>query len=144
MAFQKGLVEDESFLSLRDKYGLRLETHQTGVNKYDEDIGIASLASSVEAGQIDLPWGDEQSEFMSEELIAQFRAWKPIRDRATGKIKFQRGNRLKQDQLMALWFGWIWWTTLRTNQPKVEASSAFSMHGLPFKPTNSGLMVPRR
>lgn len=141
MAFQKGLMEDEFFLDLSRKYGLRLESHETGMNKYDEDIGMASLASSVEAGSIDIPWGDERSEFMSEQLISQFHAWKPIRDRMTGKLKFQRGNRLRQDQLMALWFGWIWWTSLRTNQTATQSS--FTMGGLPFTPTSAGLLVPR-
>jgi hypothetical protein len=143
MAFQKGLMEDEAFIELARKYGLRLESHETGLNKYDEDIGMASLASSVENGSIDIPWGDEKSEFMSEQLIAQFRAWKPIKDRITGKIKFQRGNQLRQDQLMALWFGWIWWTSLRTAGTDKQASQSFNMGGLPFTPTSTGLLVPR-
>jgi hypothetical protein len=143
MAFQKGLMEDESFTALRDRYGIRLESHETGINKYDEDIGMASLASSVEAGNIDLPYGDEASEYSTDVLVAQFRAWKPTRDRATGKLKFQRGNRLRQDQLMALWFGWIWWTSLRTNAPVEDLSKAFRRGGLPFTPTSSGLLVPR-
>ena len=143
MAFQKGLMEDESILEVAKRHGMRLESHLTGVNKYDENIGVPSMASSFEAGCIDVPYCTEYDVAVADGFFAQLRAWKPIRDKATGKLKFQRGNRLRQDQLMAFWFVWIWWSELRTNIAPQNASSAFQMSGLPYRPTSTGLLIPR-
>jgi hypothetical protein len=101
------------------------------------------MASSFEAGNIDLPYNTDYDQAVSDQFIAQLRAWKPVRDKATGKLKFQRGNRLRQDQLMAFWFTWIWWTELRTNITPQNASAAFQMAGLPYRPTSTGLLVPK-
>lgn len=143
MAFQKGLMEDESILAVAKRHGMRLESHLTGINKYDESIGIPSMASSFESGNIDLPYNTDFDQAVSDQFIAQLRAWKPVRDKQTGKLKFQRGNRLRQDQLMAFWFCWIWWTELRTNIVPQNLSTAFRMSGLPYTPTSTGLLIPR-
>jgi hypothetical protein len=143
MAFQKGLINDEAFTALRDKYGLRIESHMTGYNKYDENIGVPSMASSIESGRMDLPYLNETDRFITDGLTAQFRAWKPVRDRTTGKLKFQRGTQLRQDQLMALWFTWIWWQETVSGVGLIaDASQGFQRQGLPFAPTPSGLLVP--
>jgi hypothetical protein len=142
MAFQKGLMEDEFIVETAKRHGMQLESHLTGNNKYDENIGIPSMASSFEAGSIDVPYNTEFDRAIADGLFAQLRAWKPIRDKSTGKLKFQRGTRLRQDQLMAFWFLWIWWTELRTNVVDYQASSAFNRAGLPYRPTGSGLLVP--
>lgn len=143
MAFQKGLIQDEAFTDLERRYGLRIESHLTGYNKYDENIGIPSMASTVEAGRLDLPYQTEKDRFITDGLTAQFRAWKPTRDRNTGRLKFKRGTQLRQDQLMALWFTWIWWQeTVSGVGVTPIADQGFQRAGLPFAPTPSGLLVP--
>lgn len=144
MAFQKGLMEDEFITDVARRHGMRLESHLTGINKYDENIGIPSMASSFEAGAFDLPYATDYDKAVSDQLIAQLRAWKPTRDRITGKLKFKRGNQLRQDQLMAVWFAWIWWTELRTSTlTDLRAGTTFTRAGLPFAPTRGGLLIPR-
>lgn len=41
---------------------------------------------------------------------------------------------------MALWFVWILWQSRRKTAG--QSSSSFRAHGLPWKPTTSGLVVP--
>ena len=143
MAFQKGLINDEAFLKLKQEHGLRIESHMTGYNKYDENVGVPSMASTVESGGLDLPYQTDRDRFVTDCLTAQFRAWKPTVDRTTGRLKFKRGNQLRQDQLMALWFVWIWWQELvAATGLEVTDDQAFNMGGLPFAPTRSGLLVP--
>ena len=143
MAFQKGLIEDEWINDVAAEFGMRIESHMTGLNKYDENIGVPSMASSFENGDIDLPFQSEYDRAVTDSLTAQLRSWKPTRDRITGQLKFKRGTQLVQDKLMAFWFGWIWWASLRA-EPKsdVNTSEAFRMGGLPYRPTGTGLLVP--
>lgn len=144
MAFQKGLMEDEAINEVADRHGMRLESHLTGSNKYDEEVGIPSMASSVESGLIDLPYADDTDRFKTDLLLSEFRAWKPIRDKATGRMKFQRGTQLRQDMLMALWFGWIWWINLYAGSKAdaVDMSQGIKFGGVPYGMTNTGFLLP--
>lgn len=135
MAFQKGLIYDENLIELRDYWGFSIRDHLTGWNKYDPDIGVPSMAESFRKQEIVLPYSeDTYTRFEIDELCRQLYAWKPG----------VRGNRLRQDRVMALWFCWIMW---RERWKKPMASSTFSKSGfkrsgLPYRATPSGLLLP--
>jgi hypothetical protein len=135
MAFQKGLVHDENLLELRDYWGFSIRDHLTGWNKYDPDIGVPSMAESFRKHEIVLPYGeDSYTRFEIDELCRQLYAWKPG----------VRGNRLRQDRVMALWFSWIMWRE-RWKKPAAGVNhmgEGFRREGLPYRPTRSGLLLP--
>lgn len=135
MAFQKGLVHDENLLELRDYWGFAIRDHLTGWNKYDPDIGVPSMAESFRKHEIVLPYGeDSYTRFEIDELVRQLYAWKPG----------VKGNRLRQDRVMALWFCWIMWRE-RWKRPANGASTmsdGFRREGLPYRATRSGLLLP--
>lgn len=134
MAFQKGLMHDESILELRNLHGFALRDHLTGWNKYDAEIGVPSMAKDFAERKIILPWADDETtRFLIGQLKSQLYAWKPG----------VRGNRLRQDMVMALWFCWIMWRE-RMKKP-VEGKRShqgFRRDGLPYAPTSSGLLLP--
>lgn len=106
MNFQKGLVRDERLKQLSAMFGFRLREHLTGINKYEENIGVPSMATSFTRGEIVLPYApDDYTRQRMDELVRQLHAWKIDDKRGTAA----RGTRLRQDQVMALWFGWILW-----------------------------------
>ncbi|MCP3881222.1 MAG: hypothetical protein GY701_22940 [Sulfitobacter sp.] len=130
--FQAGLARDERLLDLKRKYGFRLSEHLTGINKYDENIGVPSMASSFSLGEIELPGAaDDTTRHMIDQLKAQLLAWKPLK----------RGNQLRQDQVMALWFGWILWMERRRSMK--DRVPEFNIGGLPYDMTRVGLIVPQ-
>jgi hypothetical protein len=104
MNFQRGLARDDRLLALKDRYGFRMREHLTNINKYDENIGIASMAGDWEAGKIILPYFDERrTRLPIDELCRQLKAWRPL----------ARGSRLRQDRVMTMWFAWIVWQEQR-------------------------------
>lgn len=132
MAFQKGLERDPEMERLADSWGFNVRPHLTGNNKYDENIGIPSLATAVRRGEIELPFaGDDRTQYWVGELIRQMKQWKP----------HVRGNRVRMDLLMTLWFLWIVWQE-RGRGDDGQGSEAFRFAGLPFRPTKMGLMTP--
>jgi hypothetical protein len=129
--FQRGLARDERFKDLSDKYGFAMREHLTNISKYDEDIGVASMVSTFIKKEIDIPYAaDDKTRAMADQYRHQLLRWRP-------GIK---GNILRQDQVMATWFPWIVWQQRRRTHPISGAS--FNSGGLPWKPTNSGLLVP--
>ena len=146
MAFQKGLMEDEAIKDVAARHGMRLESHMTGLNKYDEEVGVPSMASSVESGLIDLPYSTDHDRYLTDLLLSEFRAWKPYRDKHTNRLKFKRGTQLRQDMLMALWFGWIWWINLYAGSSidGRDMSEGINFGGVPYGMTNTGLLTPNR
>lgn len=130
-AFQKGLSSDRQLIQMQDRYGFAIRSHLTNDNKYDQEIGIASMARDCRLGLIDLPYAeDTHTRFVIDELINQLKRWRP-------HIK---GARLRQDRLMALWFGWILWRERRGSEN--FDPSQFSFAGMPYRPTYTGLIVP--
>lgn len=134
MNFQKGLANDERLQELRYEYGFSLRPHLTGWNKYDDDIGVASMAMSFNRGDIVLPWApDNVTRTKVEELIRQLKAWRP----------FIRGTRLRQDQVMALWFAWILWQSRHKRAPdETEKRDGWRVQGVPWQTMSSGLILP--
>lgn len=104
--FQRGLARDERLQALKRRYGFTMAEHQTNANKYDDDIGVASMAGDWEAGKIRLPYDptDRRTRDEIDELCKQLRRWKPL----------IRGNRQRMDRVMAMWFAWIYWQQQRT------------------------------
>ena len=130
MVFQKGLSRDERLIEMTNRYGFRVREHLTGVNKYDETIGVPSMALSFMRGEIDIPYADDKStRHMVDQLIRQLKAWRPLK----------RGTRLRQDQVMALWFIWILWR--QRKQSFDVDSSQFNFKGLPWKASLSSSKV---
>lgn len=130
--FQKGLRNDDRLKALERREGFVVRGHLSGVNKYDEDIGIPSLAGSMRAGEVIIPWADDPiTQAEMGELVRQLRAWKPG----------QRGSKHRMDRLMALWFVWILWQE-RWKQPPASGPGQFKRQALPWSPTSSGLLVP--
>jgi hypothetical protein len=131
-AFQKGLFGDEGLARLRERHGFTVGGHQTGINKYDPNLGIAAMARSFSRNEIEIPGGDDPATTrFREALVTELHAWRPN----------MRGTRLKQDYVMALWFMWMWWQRHRDALVGVGAAD-FTFGGLPYGPTNTGLVLP--
>lgn len=132
MNFQRGLSRDERLLEMRDHYGFAVREHLTGWNKYDEDIGIASMVTSFVKGEIDLPWAeDPYTRHEIGELVRQLKAWRPK----------ARGNKLRQDRVMTLWFLWILWRSRYKAEPETNHMQGFK-RDVPWSGTKTGLIIP--
>ena len=137
--FQLGLKNDERLEEMSRKYGFEIRGHTTGWNKYDDDIGVASMATSFIKGEIILPWADDElTRHEIGELKRQLFAWKPG----------ARGSRLRQDRVMALWFVWMLWRSRRKSLEGLgsTAGQGFQRQTMPgdWLVTGTGLMVPKR
>jgi hypothetical protein len=133
MAFQKGLLHDQSLLELKARRRLNIRDHLTGWNKYDPDIGIPSMVQDFISKDIIIPWADDDyTREMSGALVRQLYNWKPG----------MKGNRLRQDLLMALWFCWIIWRERYKKPTEIEHRTGWARAGLPYRPTATGLLVP--
>jgi hypothetical protein len=132
MNFQRGLSRDERLIEMAKHYGFATREHLTGMNKYDEDIGIASMVTSFIKGEIILPWADDDyTRSEVGELVRQLKAWRPKK----------RGNKLRQDRVMALWFIWILWRNRWKSTDVGSAGSGFQRN-VPWAGTKSGLIIP--
>jgi hypothetical protein len=134
MNFQRGLARDERLLDMQSHYGFALREHLTGWNKYDENIGVASMCESFLREEIVIPWADDDlTRNEMDELVRQLRAWKP------GK----RGTKLRQDRVMALWFVWILW---RQRYKRTDLGAAntgqWQTRAVPWKGTSNSLIIP--
>ncbi len=135
MNFQKGLVTDERLMEMRNQLGFNVSGHRTGWNKYDENIGVASMAESFRREEILLPWAEDPlTRQQIGELIRQLKAWKPM----------ARGNKLRQDMVMALWFVWILWRTRYKGVVTGDSSGAegWKRQGVSWGASQSGLILP--
>jgi hypothetical protein len=134
MNFQKGLARDERLLDMRTFFGFALREHLTGWNKYDENIGIPSMAESFRRKEIILPWADDDlTRLEIGELVRQLKAWKPG----------QRGSKHRMDRIMALWFVWILWRSRwKSADSQVNNPQSWRRSGVPYTKTNTGLIIP--
>jgi hypothetical protein len=121
--FQKALARDDRLLAVKAKYGFLMKEHTTSGNKYDEDLGIASLAGDWEVGKILLPYANEpNTRAVIDEILRQLRAWRP----------HVSGKKLRQDRVVCMWFAWIWWTEHRHRLNRKHG--AWHRQGLPYAP----------
>lgn len=135
-AFQRGLLRDDSILSLRDKYGLSLVPHQTGSEKNDPAIGVPSMAAGLERGQIILPHSSDPATVQFyDQIKKELLSWRPG----------VRGNRLTQDMVMVMWFLWMQWRKHRETLDALASirvdGGGFRVRGLPYAPTATSLIT---
>jgi len=124
MAFQTALGKDDRMLAFAQKYGFRIYPHTTGDNKFDSNFGVASMATSIRAQEMTIPWGDEEAEEKFRPLLNEMEKWRP----------HVRGVKLRMDAIMSLWFMHLFWTSQK-NVIDFEAKKAsFKRQGLPWKP----------
>lgn len=123
--FQRGLARDERLIALCRSYNCEIVEHLTGINKYDADIGIRSMAGDWKAGSIELPYDDADEATMEEinEFWRQLKKWRPL----------AKGNLLRQDRVVTMWFAWIWWINNRHRLSVVAAP--IRRQGLPYRAT---------
>lgn len=132
-AFQKGLLDDQGLVSLRERFKFRSHGHQTGANKYDPDLGIPQMARSFERSELILPGAEDSETAAARALLDDHMIkWRP----------YKRGNRLTQDLVITLWFCWMTWRRLHDNLGAHGMdTSGWEVAGLPYTPTSSGLLL---
>ena len=124
-AYQKGLGEDERLRELSRTYGFRIHTHHTGKNKLDDAIGIARMPNSFIEGSVSIPHADAATIARMTLLTNQLRNWR-------ADIK---ARNLVQDQVMAMWFCWLFWQKKRRS---LQGTSNWNRRGVPWKPASIG------
>jgi hypothetical protein len=135
--FQRGLARDERLEAVAKSYGFTIAEHDTGMNKYDASIGLASMAGDWKAGRIRLPYADVgETRAEMDEFRRQFKKWKP--DPKTGLVA--KGNKVRYDRLMMTWFAWIWWMENRHRLSRVVTPIRRS--GMPYSPTGMNPIIP--
>lgn len=135
--FQLGLKNDERMQEMSQRHGFQIRGHLTGWNKYDPDIGIAAMATAFIKKEIVLPWAtDSLTVHEIGELKRQLYAWKPG----------ARGNKLRQDRVMALWFVWMLWSSRRKSLAGVGSNSigGFTRQTVDWTISPQGLVIPNR
>ena len=132
MNFQRGLARDERLGKIKTVHGFTMGEHLTNINKYSENIGLASMAGDWEAGKIDLPYdtSDQFTRDEIDEMCRQLRAWKPL----------ARGSKLRQDRVMTMWFAWIWWQDKRGRMDRVPQN--WKRQGVPYVASSPSLIIP--
>ncbi len=135
--FQLGLKNDDRLTDMAKDYGFAIRGHTTGWDKHDPDIGVASMASSLIKGELILPWAaDDLTRHEIGQFIRQFYAWKPG----------VRGNKLRQDYVMAYWFVWMLWRSRHKSIKNVggNVSSSFQRQTPGWKMSPAGLVLPNQ
>jgi hypothetical protein len=126
MAFQKAIAGDERMIALSRKYGFAIIPHETGDNKHDPNFGVASIATSIRAGEISIPWGSDECEAMFQPLLDEMEKWKP----------HIRGTKLRQDRIMSMWFLHLYWLGIRNVMEFQKHKDSFKRAALPWRPTS--------
>lgn len=132
MNFQRGLARDERLLELQRRWGFNLGEHLTGANKYDDNIGLASMATTFRKQEFEFPWhpDDERTRREMEQFEHQLYSWRPN----------VSGKKLRQDRVMVAWFAWILWRERRKSEDSPQEQ--FRTQGMTWTPTMSGLLTP--
>lgn len=117
-AYQRGLAEDERLKEMGRRYGFRIHPHVTGSNKADPDLGVARMASGFIREEIRIPWADDDSRNIFTPLRTQLLAWDPA----------VPTRRRRQDCVMVLWFGWMFWENRRKKLARREGQGEIAVH----------------
>jgi hypothetical protein len=119
---QNAIGRSEQVQAMAAKYGFQIESHQTGKNKQDELLGVASMAGTFLRGELSIPYGDPEARESFDPLIDELKAW-----RADVPTRF-----LRQDEVMCLWFLHLSW-----QRTKTQLANRIDRHiytkGLPWK-----------
>ena len=118
---QRGLARDQRLRDMAKLLGFKIVEHETGQNKWDFIFGVGAMASSFILREITFPDGDDESRRLMEPLRAELLAWRPNVD----------PKLLRQDLVMALWFGWLKWMERRK---RVGQTTRWKVGGTPWKP----------
>lgn len=124
-AIQGGIARSDTIEALARKHGFRIETHQSGRNKMDPQIGVASMAGSFIGGKVSIPWADQESQDNAATLVDELRKWRP-----DVPAKF-----LRQDEVMSLWFCHLYWQRMRSTLAS-RIDGRIERGGLPYAPTS--------
>ncbi len=62
-------------IKVKAKYDLTIESHTTGNNKKDPEMGISSMAPWYHGGRFILPYGNSESVLKTKMLLAQLQLW---------------------------------------------------------------------
>lgn len=132
-AFQKGMMEDTKLHELIARFGFRVTGHNTGADKYDENLGVPQIVHSLLREEVDLPYSeDKPTRDETDRFEEEMRMWRP----------HILGKRLRQDRVMAFWFVWMMWRKRRQQlKAAAQGTTQWQFKGLPYKPTKSGLIV---
>lgn len=123
-AFQKGIMRDDRMEELQKRFGFRLVPNTTGKEKTDPDIGVPSMQVPMQRSEITIPWADEGSQRAMDELLRDLHIWKPGIP----------GTKLPQDCVMALWFLFRKWRSVRNTPVHAPADlGAFRARGSPLR-----------
>ena len=139
-AYQKSLMDDQKLHDLEEYFGFNSWPHDTGINKYDENLGVPQMVYSLKRREFDFPFAGTGSRGEMEGLFAELGTWRP----------HIAGKRLRMDRVMAMWFVWMFWRNLRPElKPHDDIINQFKTRGMGYAPTNykpltSGLLVPAR
>ena len=123
-AIQGGIAKSDRVTQMAEKYGFLVLPHQTGKNKQDEQIGVASMASTFMAKHVHIPYGTQEARENFQPMIDQLQRWRP--DIPT--------KLLIQDEVMALWFIHLFWQKYRAKFA-VRVATNVNRGGLPWAPT---------
>lgn len=126
MAFQQALGKDDRMIALSQKYGFAIVPHTTGDNKHDSNFGVASMATSIRAGEMSIPWGSEEAETIFQPLLDEMERWRP----------HIRGTKLRMDRIMSTWFLHLYWLNVRNVIEFEKKKDGFKRQGLPWRPTS--------
>ncbi len=122
-AFQRSLANDERLRMMAGQYGFVTIPPQTGFNKVDAVLGVASMAGSFMREEISVPWGDDMARKRITPLLDELRRWRP---NVPTKL-------LTQDLVMATWFCWRDWMRNRQGQ---FGGQSWQRAALPWRPVN--------
>lgn len=123
-AIQGGLLRSDRVEAMAARYGFKIVAHQTGKNKMDDIIGVASMAGAFLRHEIDIPWGTVAAHEMFEPMLDELMRWRP--DIPT--------KLLRQDEVMALWFIYLEWQRQK-GQLACRMDKRVNVRGLPYSPT---------
>lgn len=86
---------DPRLIALKRELGLTVTPHTTGKNKQDPELGLTGMAPFYHGGDIDLPYGNDESRRKVNVLLRQLELW------TTDGVLRKKG---KSDVKMASWF----------------------------------------
>lgn len=121
---QGGIARDDRLREMSDQFGFRIVEHQSGRNKADPTIGVASMDGAFLRREIRIPWGDTETRDCFAHLPKELKAW-----RADVPTRF-----LVQDEVMCLWFLYLYWQKAKEGLV-AKLGSQLHRSALPYRPT---------
>lgn len=124
---QKGIITDDALVEAQRWFNFDVVEQVTGWDKREGELAVAAMARSMSRGEIDFPDRDPTDRDWMASLYSELLRWRPE----------LHGNRLEQDELMALWFNWTRWHRQRVSTITPVAPDAFRFQGAPARPAST-------